>query len=83
MGPLDGAGRVGHLRSRARGAGQLGNVSSAAGARVIPSPAWLHARVHYAASLCQSAGHMLRFAAPRSGVLQRLVMIRGSFGRSL
>ena len=63
--------------------GELGYGSGAAGARALPSHAWLHARVHYAGQQGQCAGHVACNAAARSGVLPRLPVIDGSFEASL
>jgi len=79
---MGGGSRGGHLHSQARDTGELGDGSSAAGARAIPSLAWLHARVHYAGQLGQCAGHAPCNAAQCSGVLGRLPTIRGSLEAS-
>ena len=70
------------LRLREQSVGELGNGSGAAGARALPSRAWLHARVHYAGQLGQCAGHAPCNAAQCSGVLGRLPTIRGSLEAS-
>ena len=80
---MGGGSRGGHLHSRARGTGELGDGSSAAGARAIPSLAWLHARVHYAGQHGQCAVCGPCNAAACSGVLLRLPTIDGSLEASL
>ena len=66
-----------------RGTGELGDGPSAAGARAIPSLAWLHARVHYAGQHGQCAVCGPCNAAACSGVLLRLPTIDGSLEASL